>query len=164
MSKIDKKNPASDSLVLKRMQMLCSRQERCTSDIRKRIAGFNLSEEETDNIIDTLSKDNFINDERYAFSFVHDKFSFNKWGKIKIGYGLKLKGISKAYISKALDSIDSSDYRLMLKSELMKKFKKSGSSDKLALKSKLLRFGQYRGFETELIFDIINEILSAKGK
>ncbi len=159
---MDKKSSAPDSLILKRMQIMCSKQERCTNDIRKKLAEFNLSEQEKDSIISALTKDNFINDERYALSFVHDKLRFNKWGKIKIKYELKHKGISNEHISKALESIDSSDYRRILETELMKKLRKPGSPGKLALKSKLLRFGQSKGFETELIFSIIDEILNKK--
>jgi len=159
---MDKKTSAPDSLLLKRMQIMCSKQERCTNDIRRKLAEFKLSEQETESIINALSKDNFINDERYAFSFVHDKLRFNKWGRIKIRYELKLKGINNEHISKALESIDSSDYRLILKSELMKKFRKPGSSGTLAFKRKLMRFGQGRGFETDLVFNVINEILTEK--
>lgn len=141
--------------------MLCSRQERCTSDIRQKLNDYNLSKQEIDRIITILLKENFINDERYAIAFTHDKFRFNKWGKIKIEYQLKRKGISDGYILKALESIDSMEYANMIKSELTKKFKKDKSSDEYLLKSKLMRFGQSKGFETELVFNIINEILNS---
>ena len=59
-----------------------------------------------------------------------------------------------------MESIDSKEYIDMIKSELTKKFKKDKSSSTYVLKSKLLRFGQSKGFETELVFKIINEILN----
>jgi regulatory protein len=151
-----------DKLILKRMQIICSKQEKCTNDIRKKLSEFKLSAEETDIILNALVKDNFVNDKRYSLSFIHDKLRFNKWGKIKLRYELRSKGVSNEYISKALDSIDSSEYRSILKSELLKKLKKSHSSGKTEMKSKLVRFAQSKGFENELIFNVINEILGNK--
>ncbi len=154
-------NSKPNSEIIQRMQILCSRQERCTSDIRQKLVEYNLSIQEIDRIIKTLIKENFINEERYAIAFANDRFRFNKWGKIKIEYQLKHKGIDNNIILKALESIDSEEYLKMIKSELTKKFKKDKSSNAYVLKSKLLRFGQSKGFETEHVFNIINEILNS---
>ncbi len=158
---MNKTNSKPDSGILLRMQMLCSRQERCTSEIRKKLFEYNLSAQEIDRIIGILSKENYINDERYAIAFAHDKFRFNKWGKIKIEYQLKRKSINDGYILKALESIDIEKYLHMIKSELIKKLKKEKSANAYVLKSKLMRFGQSKGFETDHIFNIINEILNS---
>jgi regulatory protein len=147
--------------ILEKMQILCSRREICTSEIRKKLLAYNLSVQEIERIIEILSKENYINDERYAISFAHDKFRFNKWGKIKIEYELKHRGISDIHIMKAMDGIDSKEYKDMIKSELIKKLRKDKSSRAYVLKSKLLRFGQSKGFETDLVFNIINEILNS---
>jgi regulatory protein len=155
------KNSNPNSEIIQKMQMICSRQEKCSSEIRKKLAGYKLSAQEIDRIIEILSKENYINDERYAISFAHDKFRFNKWGRIKIEYELRHKGIGDRHILKALESIDKSEYLHMIKSELIKKFKKDKSSDRYVMKSKLMRFGQSKGFETELVFNIIDEILNS---
>ncbi len=154
-------NSNTNREIIQRMQMLCSRQEKCTGEIRRKLAGYRLPALEIDRIIEILSKENFINDERYAISFAHDKFRFNKWGRIKIEYELKHKGISNRHILKAMESIDRSEYLNMIKSELNKKFKKAKTADKYIMKSKLVRFGQSKGFETELVFKIIDEILNS---
>ena len=140
--------------------MLCSRRERCTSEIKRKLAGYNLSIQEINRITEILSEENFINDERYAISFAHDKFRFNKWGKIKIEHQLKRADINDDYILKALESIDNKEYLYMIKTELIKKYKRDKSSNVYLMKSKLMRFGQSKGFETELVFSIMNEILN----
>ena len=155
-----KTNSKPNNEIIQKMQILCSRRERCTSEIKRKLAGYNLSIQEIDRIIEILSKDNYINDERYAISFAHDKFRFNKWGKIKIEYQLKSAGINDDYILKALESIDNKEYLYMIKTELMKKYKRDKSSNVYLTKSKLMRFGQSKGFETELVFSIMNEILN----
>lgn len=155
-----KTNSKTNSEIIQRMQMLCSRRERCTSEIKRKLAGYNLSIQEINRIIEILSKENYINDERYAISFAHDKFRFNKWGKIKIEYQLKSAGINDGYILNALESIDNKEYLYMIKTELIKKYKRDKSSNVYLIKSKLMRFGQSKGFETELVFSIMNEILN----
>jgi regulatory protein len=154
-------NSKRNSEIIQRMQKLCSRQERCTSEIRNKLNEYNLSIQEIERIIKILLKEDFINDERYAIAFAHDKFRFNKWGKIKIEYHLKRKGINDGYILKALENIDSEEYLQMIKSELIKRSKKDKSPNAFVLKSKLMRFGQSKGFETEFVFKIINEILNS---
>ena len=69
--------------------------------------------------------------------------------------------INDDYILKALENIDSEEYLHMIKSELTRKFKKDKSSGTYVLKSKLMRYGQSKGFETEFIFKIIDEILDS---
>ncbi len=159
---MSKTNSKPDSEILKRMQVLCSKSEKCTSEIRKKLIGYNIPVQEIDRIIGILSEDNYINDERYAISFAHDKFRFNKWGRIKIEYQLKRIGLNEAHIMKALQSIDNKEYLNMIKSELSKKLKKEKITDTYILKSKLMRFGKSKGFETEFVFSVADEILSSK--
>ncbi len=147
------------NITLQRMKLLCSKQEKCSNEIKFKLEQEEIEEQEIEKMIILLSEENFINDERYAKSFAHDKLKFNKWGKIKIQHHLRQKGIPDTYISNALEKIDSTEYRQILMAEMAKKYKLLRSSDKYESKSRLMRFGQSRGFETELIFKIIDELL-----
>ena len=153
------KSPVFFRETLEKMKLLCSKQEKCTNEIEMKLAKYNLTKQEIQKIIMILSGDNYINDERYAISFAHDRLKFNKWGKIKIEHQLKLKRIKDIHILKALGSIDSSEYAQIIKSELLKKSKRIRTSNAFEIKSKLMRFGQSKGFETELLFNVIDELL-----
>ncbi len=153
------KSPVFFRETLQKMKLLCSKQEKCTNEIEMKLAKYNLTKQEIQKIIMILSGDNYINDERYAISFAHDRLKFNKWGKIKIEHQLKLKRIKDIHILKALGSIDSSEYAQIIKSELLKKSKRIRTSNAFEIKSKLMRFGQSKGFETELLFNVIDELL-----
>jgi len=52
-----------------------------------------LDAEEADKAIARLVEQKFIDDARFARYFVKDKLKFNKWGRIKIGYALRQKGL-----------------------------------------------------------------------
>jgi regulatory protein len=145
---------------LQKMRLLCSKQEKCTNDIKLKLAELGLDDREITRTITVLTDENYINDKRYAFSFVHDKLKFNKWGRIKIHHQLRQKGIIDEYISSALAKIDNSEYMQILKDEILKKYRLMHKSNTYEIRSKLMRFGQSKGFETDLVFQIINELIS----
>jgi regulatory protein len=136
----------------------CSRRELCESDIRIKLELWGLGENDTKKIISELRKENFINEERFAKAFVRDKFNYNKWGKVKIIYYLKAKMIPGNILKEALDSIDNEIY-LKTMNELITTHKRTvKSKNKYDLKAKLLRYGLSKGFESHLLYEILNDI------
>ena len=73
--------------------LYCSIAERCEQAIIEKMAKWGTPEDEQQAIINKLIEDDFLNERRYATAFARDKFRFNQWGRIKISYALKLKGI-----------------------------------------------------------------------
>ena len=61
-----------------------------------------------------MKEEKFIDDERYVRAYVSDKFKFNKWGKTKIRYYLKGKGLSDKTINIGLEVIDDEQYKIAL--------------------------------------------------
>lgn len=147
------------SLAKQKMMKLCSMQEKCRHDIFEKLIGFGLEEVDCNKILDELEKDKFIDDARYAAFFTKDKYRFNKWGRIKIQYALRLKGISSDNIYNAIDQIDEEEYLDILKTELHKKQKLTSFKSQWDLKSKLMRFAQSRGFESDLAMRIIDLLI-----
>ena len=88
----------------------CAYQERSQQEVRNKLYEWGLYPNEVENVIVELLLSNFINEERFALAYVSGKFKINKWGKIKIQQGLKLKGISSKMIQDSLKSIDMDDY------------------------------------------------------
>ena len=138
---------------------LCSGQERCRTEIAEKLSARELPSQDIDSILETLEKENFINESRYAASFARDKLRLNKWGKVKIRYMLQQRRIPEALIAGALEGIDEQEYRDMLKEELQKKRSTIRGSNAYDLKAKLLRFARQRGFESGLIYRILDELI-----
>lgn len=143
--------------VLSKAMALCSRREFCLKDISNKLQLWNVGSTESEKILNILIKENFINESRYATAFVKDKFRYNKWGKVKIGAHLKAKNISPYIIQSALDSIDNTDYTEMLGKLLDSHRKTVKAKNRLDLNAKLLRYGLSKGFESALLFDILND-------
>lgn len=141
-----------------RLAKLCSTKEICRHDALEKLYKweiFNHAEE----IIDWLEDEKFIDDNRYARFFVRDKYRFNKWGRIKIAYHLRHKKISEASISEAMEEIDEKEYIEILHSLISQKKSSLKNDDPIQIKSKLYRYGQGRGFESDLIFQQIELVI-----
>lgn len=137
---------------LLKAKKLCSKQEKCIQDIRKKLVQWQVEDKKHDEIIDELLAEKYIDELRYAGFFVNDKFKFNKWGKIKIAYMLGGKGIPGHIVQAALDEIDEQTYRAMVIEELEKKNQAIKDPNPYTRKQKLVNFAKSRGYGLEMIY------------
>lgn len=133
--------------VLYKLAARCSVSEQCMSDIEAKLAKFDLPEEEKIRILRHLVEEKYVNDERYAEAYVRDKYRFNKWGRIKIAQGLRMKGIDRESIEAAMEAIDEQEYLNILRELLKSKRKSTYGKNDYEVNGKLIRFATSRGFE-----------------
>ena len=133
----------------------CSISEHCSSEVEEKLNAWCIGCDDKSKIIDKLIAEDFINEKRYCVHFVKDKFRFNKWGKIKISYALKQKGLADELINAALTTIDDGEYEEMLASILKTKLKGLKYEFEYEKQGKLFNFAQSRGFESSVINRII---------
>lgn len=144
---------------LERAMALCSKSEKCISEINEKLNIWRItSEKENKAIIQELVNDKFIDEKRYARSYTRDKYRFNKWGKNKIRAMLKARGISDSDIEYGLGMMDNDSYLKMIEEEMLIKKKTIKSSNLFDLKGKLYRFAASRGYEKEYIYEFINKL------
>jgi regulatory protein len=144
---------------LNKAMALCSRREYCTDDIRNKLNSWGLDSEASDKIIRILITENYINETRYANAFVRDKFNFNKWGRIKISVYLKKRKIPSHLINSALKGIDDELYIKTLKELVSSHRKNIRARNNYELKAKLLRYGLAKGYESNLLYDVLDDLL-----
>lgn len=142
-----------------KMAQLCSRSEQCSADIRKKMVAWEIMDELVDEIIIKLKEEKFIDDERFVKAYVSDKFRLNKWGKIKMRYYLKAKGLNDELIEIGLNEIKDEQYKKVLISILKEKAKKIKSDNKFEKMGQIIRFAQSRGFEPEVIHRYLAEVV-----
>ena len=94
-----------------------------------------------------LIEEKYIDDRRYAEAFVRDKYRFNKWGRIKIAQGLRMKGIDRETIDAAMEAIDEREYLDILRDLIRAKRKSTRGKNDYEINGKLMRFATGRGFE-----------------
>ena len=108
-------------IIIEQIKNYCTTQDRCKWDVIQKTKSLKLPEVSTNQILDLLIKEEYLNEERYSKSFCRGKFRIKKWGKIKITYELKKKDISSKYISIGLKEIDDNEYQQELDQQYQKK-------------------------------------------
>ena len=147
----------SEQEALHKAAAYCSSAERCIAEVTEKLSRWGVPEEVSQLVIDYLLQENFINEARYVKSYVADKLTFNKWGKIKIAYNLQKKEIEPKLIQQELDSIDDIYFNLLLKLLLSKKKSVTGKNE-YEIKNKLFRFALSRGFSSADSQIVINQL------
>ena len=148
------KKLSKEQIILK-MEAYCAYQERSLFEIETKLAALDSTPTDFKSIIAHLSECNFFNQERFASSYAIGKFRNNKWGKQKIKAGLFQKKISSDLITKALSTIDKSEYKLMLQDLYEKKWLSlKTEKNEFERKQKTLRYLQSKGFKFYEISDL----------
>lgn len=127
----------------------CSMAEHCIAEVVEKLKQFELTTEDQAKLLRRLQDEGYINENRYVKAFVKDKFRFSKWGRIKIRYALRQKGISASLADEGLSEILEEDYREMLADLLRQKKRLVKANSPYELRGKLLRFAAGRGFELD---------------
>ena len=145
----------SKEQIISKMEAYCAYQERCLSEIETKLAFLDTNPNDINSIISHLKEFNFFNQERFALSFAVGKFRNNKWGKQKIKAGLYQKKVSEKLISKAIETIDPSEYKKMLADIFEKKWLSlKMEKNEFQKKQKTLRYLQSKGFEYDEILKL----------
>lgn len=143
-------------VALKRAATLCGNQEQCSSHIREKLKSWKVPDQEAEKIIELLIMEKFLDDARYASFYVRDKFRFNGWGKIKLRMMLNQKQIPGPLVEEALNQIDPELYKQTCTTLISDKAATLKESNQFKRKAKLFRFAAQRGFESDLIHEILS--------
>ena len=135
---------------------ICAQAEHCEQEMRDKMKRWELDETVQNRIIDRLTKERYIDHERYARAFVKDKIRYNKWGRRKVQQALWMKRIDNDIQQRVLDEIDEKEYLDVLRPLLKQKRKSIKADSDYELNQKLVRFALSRGFT----FDIIRQCLN----
>lgn len=142
--------------ILYKLAARCSVSELCLSDITAKLDKYDLPEEEKTRILRHLVEEKYVDDGRYAKAYVRDKYRFNKWGRIKIAQGLRMKGIDSETIDSAMEAIDEEEYLEILSDLIKAKRKSTKGRNEYEINGKLYRFAAGRGFEYDAIRRVVN--------
>ena len=142
----------------KALEHFCAYQERCHKEVEQKLYDLKMIPEAKEKIILHLLQHNFLNEERFANAFVRGKFSIKKWGRIKIVSELKFKNISSYNIKSALKEINEEDYIITLQEIAEKKLALIKEPNSFKKKSKLITFLISKGFETNLVYTVVNSL------
>ena len=150
--------PLTPDQVLDKMAKYCAYQERCVKDVRDKLKTYEIPQKERDKILEYLLDNRFVNDERFAMSFVRGKINQSGWGVNKIRFHLVQKGIPKEIIDEALALTDEEVYRQRLVDILKTKSKTVKADSDFEKKRKLAAYAMQKGFEAALVWEVLKEL------
>ena len=144
-----------------KLEALCAYQERCSFELNNKMFDWGVDSEDRGRLLAHLISYNFLNEERFSEAFCSGKVNIKKWGRIKIRQHLKQKRISDYSIKKGLNSINADTYLSNLEKLSVQKIKMVSKEKNLyAKKVKVYRFLSSKGYETDLIREVVDELLN----
>lgn len=134
----------------------CVYQDRCHAEVEQKMRDYLLIPEAKDEIFLYLIKENYLNEERFTRSYIRGKFYIKHWGKNKIKMNLKMKGITEKLIVNCMDEIDASDYEKTIVRLYQNYFLIQKGLKDYQKKSKTIRHLLSKGYEYDVVLDLMN--------
>ena len=141
---------------LQKLKQYCAYQERSHSEVKQKLWDLGVWRSEHDGIIASLIEDDYLNEERFAKSFAGGKFRMKDWGRKKIYYGLKEKGVGEYLIKQAMKEINEETYHKTLSDLAEKKYALLKGEQYLVRKKKTMDYLLQKGYEPNLITAVLN--------
>ena len=146
--------------IKKKLEYYCVYQDRCHKEVESKMKEYGLIPEAREIILLHLLQENFLNEERFAKSFARGKFRIKKWGKQRIVRELKFRDISAYNIKSALKEIEEDEYLKTIHEITERRNESIIETNKYKRKKKLIDFLLRKGYETDLIFKTVTDVLS----
>jgi regulatory protein len=141
-----------------KLSTYCAYQERCIWETRRKLYEKGIKEPHSDELIDYLLEERFIDEERFSRSFARGKFRLKKWGKGRIRQELRLRQLSDENIRKGLSEIDPDEYYETLLSQTEKHWERIKEADLFKKKFKVVHYLMTKGFEQDLVKEAIESL------
>lgn len=140
----------------------CAMQERCVVDVKIHALAMGLSEKETDQVIEALQEEGFVDEERYAKLYAGSKFRNKNWGRARISGELRARQVPEDIIQIGLSEIDEEEYRKRIIEMVEHKISVTDRSNTLLFKHRLAKPAIAKGYESSLVHEIIDELIKEK--
>lgn len=138
-------------VAFQKLAALCAKGEHCQQEMLEKMQRWGVDEEEQAEVMARLVSERYVDDERFARAFVHDKLAYNQWGRRKIEQALWLKHIDKDIIGTVLDETDDEAYIEVLRPMLRQKRKSTTGRNEYERNLKLIKWAMGRGFTIDII-------------
>jgi regulatory protein len=146
--------------IKRKLENYCVYQDRCHKEVEQKMWEFHLIPEARELILLSLMKDDFLNEERFAKSYARGKFRIKSWGKQRIVRELKFRDISAYNVKTALKEIEETEYLKTIYRITENRNAVITESNIYKRKKKLIDFLMRKGFENDLIFKVVAEVIS----
>jgi regulatory protein len=149
-----------NSEILQKLARYCAYQERCVQELEQKMKTLEVLSSEFAEYVAWLSENNYLNEARFVEIFVRSKFNQKSWGRTKINYELRKRGISASLLAGAWDGIDDADYIEKARALLKKKRDEIKSGTSPQRYQKCYNFGLSKGYESALVRELLKPLFA----
>ncbi len=144
---------------MEKARSFCAYQERCQQEVIKKLTSFKLNEDEINYVLLQLIQGEYLNEERYARAYVSGKIRIKQWGRRKIRFELKRKGLTDKCIEIGMQEVEDEEYLETLGKLARYKWKQVKETHPFRKKQKVMSYLYGKGYESDLIQDVLKEII-----
>ena len=144
-------NDISQNEAMQIAMKFCGYRERSKKEVEDKLKAKSFNQKIIKICIDRLIELDFLNNIRFSKSFSRGKNNNNRWGKNKIKFHLKNKGLTDDEINRGIESIDEGSYINILKKNILLYNKKLKEPNRNKLIGHLIN----KGYEMDLILKYI---------
>ncbi len=143
--------------VVARLMRYCAYQERSPQAVWAKLRDTELTAEEQARAYAQLQTDGFVDELRFARAYAGGKFRQQRWGRIKIRLQLQAQGLGAEAVAAGLAEIGEAPYRDTLRQLLDRKAAALAHEPAPQRIQKLFRYALGKGYEAELIGQLLAE-------
>ena len=140
-------NDISQNEAMQIAMKFCGYRERSKKEVEDKLKSKNFNQNTIRNCLNRMIELDFLNNIRFSKSFSRGKNKNNRWGKNKIKFHLKNKGLTSEEISIGIESIEEGIYLNILKKNIELYNKKLKEPNKNKLIAHLIN----KGYEMDVI-------------
>ena len=141
---------------LQKARHYCGYQDRCHREVQEKLYSFGLRKSEVEQGVAILIEEGYLNEERYAVQYAGGHFRLKSWGRVRIRFELKQKGVSDYCIKKALAAIGEEEYEQALARLAEEKAETlAGEPNAFIRRQKLQEYLVRKGYEQDKIMSTL---------
>ena len=141
----------TDSELQAKAEQYCAREEQCVSGVRRKLHDWGATPATADRIIQHLIDERYIDERRFVRLYCQGKLRIQRWGRNKMAWELRGKGIADSLIAEGIGSLSDDEYRATLEKVAQAKLTTLRTADEYEKRRKLTAYLLSRGFTPEEI-------------
>lgn len=134
----------------------CAYQDRCTSEVERKLEELDVPADQHIDLINALKGEGYLNDARFAATYTRSKHHILGWGRKKIRFMLRQKGLGQQLIDQAITTeLLDETYLNKLEQLIDRKLPLSKGRSAYERKAKVAQAMVAKGYEPELVWQIL---------
>lgn len=147
-----------DGKLQERLRRYCAMQDRSEVAFRRKARDLGLTNEEIECLLRPFRDQGFLDDERFAESYVRAHIRDKRWGPVKLAHGLREHCIDSGHVGRLLGGVEDWVWQENLQTLLAQRPPAEDESER----ARLLRWLLGKGYRTEQILQALDDAASRR--